>query len=127
MAEESVTAILKAPDVAKTIEWYQRVGFELRGVYPEADQPTWCELARDGVVLQLLGGETPWPGPPSFTGTIYFRPESVEGFYEQMEKDHADPPGGPSWEWGTREVGLQDPNGQADLHRARVAQTSAIA
>jgi hypothetical protein len=109
--EEPVTAILKAADVAKTIEWYQGVGFELRRVYPETGQPTWCELARDGVVLQFLAGQTPWPGPPSFTGTIYFRPESVEGFYEQI-KDHTEPAWGPEVrEWGMREVGLHDPNG----------------
>jgi catechol 2,3-dioxygenase-like lactoylglutathione lyase family enzyme len=107
---DRVTAILKAEDVSATIEWYTQVGFRLRGRFPE-EEPTWCELARDGVVLQFLGGETPWPGPPSFTGTIYLYPESVSQVYEAI-KDHVTPAWGPEVrEWGARELGLQDPNG----------------
>jgi hypothetical protein len=43
VAEESVTAILKSDDVTRTIEWYKRMGFEIRGVFPESGEPTWCE------------------------------------------------------------------------------------
>jgi glyoxalase/bleomycin resistance protein/dioxygenase superfamily protein len=108
---ESVTAMLKAIDVAQTVEWYGRVGFEIREVFPDSGEPTFCEVARDGVVLQFLGSETPWPGPPAFTGTIYFSPQSVEALYEEI-KDDAPPAWGPEVrEWGTRELGLQDPNG----------------
>lgn len=111
MSRESVSAILKTTDVARTIEWYRRVGFEIRDVFPTSGEPTWCEVSRDGVVLQFLGGETPWPEPPTFTGTFYFRPESVEAFYEQI-KDHTAPAWGPEVRaWGARELGLQDPNG----------------
>jgi hypothetical protein len=109
--QESVSAILKTTDVAGTIDWYRRVGFEIRGVYPDRGEPTWCEVSRDGVILQFLGGETPWSGPPTFTGTFYFHPESVEGLYEQI-KDHTPPAWGPEVrDWGARELGLQDPNG----------------
>jgi hypothetical protein len=38
--EKRVTAILKARDVAATIDWYTRIGFELRGRYPEDNAPT---------------------------------------------------------------------------------------
>ena len=109
VAEGSVSAILKSDDVTRTIEWYRRMGFEIRGVFPESGEPTWCEVARDGVILQFLGGDTPWPGPPSFTGTLYFRPESVDALYEQI-KDHTTPAWGPEVrEWGTRELGVQIP------------------
>lgn len=111
MAEGSVSAILKSDDVTRTIEWYKRMGFEIRGFFPESGQPTWCEVARDGVILQFLDGDTPWPGPPSFTGTLYFRPESVDALYEQI-KEHTTPAWGPEVrEWGTRELGVQDPDG----------------
>jgi hypothetical protein len=107
----AVSAILKTTDLALTIEWYRRVGFELRGVFPESGEPTWCEVARYGVVLQFLGGETPWPEPPTFTGALYFYPPSVEALYDEI-KDHTKPSWGPEIrEWGTREMGLQDPNG----------------
>jgi hypothetical protein len=109
--DEKVSAILKTEDVSDTIEWYTGVGFRLRGVFPETGEPTWCELARDGVVLQFLGGETPWPGPPAVTGTLYFYPESVDALYEEI-KDHTPPAWGPEVrDRGARELGLRDPNG----------------
>jgi hypothetical protein len=66
-------AILKSANVARTIEWYRRAGFEVLGVFPESGEPTWCEATRDGVVLQFFSGDTPGPEPPLFTGTLYFR------------------------------------------------------
>ena len=111
VTEGSVTAILKTTDVAGTIEWYRRVGFEIRGVFPQTGDPTSCEVARDGLILQFLGGETPWPGPATFTGTFYLYPDSVDAVFEQI-RDHTPPAWGPEVrEWGTRELGLQDPNG----------------
>ena len=89
-----VAAILKSADIGRTIEWYEQVGFELRGVFPESGEPTWCEVARDGVVLQFLAGETPWEGEPTFTGTLYVHPESVDAVHEQI-KDHLSPAWGP--------------------------------
>jgi hypothetical protein len=54
------------------------------------------------------------PGParsPSPERTLYFRPESVERPFEEI-KDHTEPVWGTEIrEWGTRELGLQDPNG----------------
>jgi hypothetical protein len=110
-APERVTAILKTESVAATIEWYRRVGFEIRGTFPDDGEPTWCEVARDGVILQFLGGDTPWDGPPTFTGTLYVHPESVEAVHDQIE-GQVEPAWGPEVrEWGTRELGVQDPNG----------------
>jgi hypothetical protein len=111
VTQGSVVAILKTMDVAGTIEWYRRVGFEIRGVFPATGDPRWCEVARDGLILQFLGGESPWPGPPTFTGTFYVHPDSVEAVFEQI-KDHTPPAWGPEVrERGSRELGLQDPNG----------------
>jgi hypothetical protein len=108
---ERVTAILKARDVSATIAWYTRIGFELRGRHSETETPTWCELARDGVVLQFLAGDTPWPGPPTFTGTIYLYPASVSQVYQEIRED-VTPAWGPEVRaWGSRELGLQDPDG----------------
>ena len=77
-----VSAILKTEDVAGTIDWYRQVGFEIRDVLPATGAPTWCEVSRDDVIVQFLGGETPWDGPPTFTGTLYFHPASVRALYE---------------------------------------------
>ena len=111
MPAEKVSAILKTEDVLGTMEWYRRIGFRVRGFFPETGEPTWCELSRDGVILQFLGGETPWPDPPAFTGTLYFYPESVEALYEEI-KGHTQPAWGPEVrDWGSKELGLRDPNG----------------
>jgi catechol 2,3-dioxygenase-like lactoylglutathione lyase family enzyme len=111
MTNRGPTAILKSTDLPATIEWYTRIGFRLVGRFPDHGDPTWCEVERDGVTLQFLGGETPWPGPPAFTGTLYFYPPSVQALYEEI-KGHAQPAWGPEVrEWGMRELGLRDPNG----------------
>lgn len=89
-----VTAILKTADVQATIDWYTRIGFDLLDRFPETGEPTWCELSRDGVILQFLGGETPWPDPPTFTGTLYLYPDSVRAVYDEI-KDHTRPAWGP--------------------------------
>jgi hypothetical protein len=47
----------------------------LRGHHPE-QAPTWCELERDGTVLQFLTGQTPWldaPGDGTLAAYIYAR------------------------------------------------------
>jgi hypothetical protein len=107
----AATAILKTLDMAATIDWYTRIGFALNGTFPDAGDVTWCEVERDGVALQFLAGETPWPEPPCFTGTIYVYPRSVIELYEAIRL-HTQVEWGPDErEWGMREVGLRDPNG----------------
>jgi hypothetical protein len=111
MSQEICSAILKTTDVAGTIEWYRRVGFRGSRHLPGYGSADVVRGVAGRVVLQFLGGETPWPGPPNFTGTLYFYPESVGAVYDQI-KDHTTPAWGPEVrEWGARELGLQDPNG----------------
>lgn len=108
---ERVNVMLKSEDMAATIAWYERAGFEIRGRFPDEGDPTWLEVGRDGVVLQFLGGETPWAEPPTLTGTIYLYPESVRAVHEQI-RGEIEPAWGPeAREWGMLELGLQDPNG----------------
>jgi hypothetical protein len=53
-------AILKTGDIRRTEDWYRNAGSVLRAHHPERD-PTWCELERDGTVLQFLSGGTRGP------------------------------------------------------------------
>jgi catechol 2,3-dioxygenase-like lactoylglutathione lyase family enzyme len=112
MAADRPSAILKSNDIPATIAWYRDVGFDVREAFPDEHAPTFCEVARDDVVLQFLGGDdTPWPEPPGFTGTIYFYPESVDALHERI-RGRVEPAWGPEHrEWGMRELGLRDPNG----------------
>jgi hypothetical protein len=107
-----VAVILKALDLAATIDWYQRVGFQLRGAFPD-DEPTWAELARDDLVLQFLSGETPWEGPPSLTGSLYVHPVSVQAVHDEVRERVECPWGVEGRPWGARELTLVDPNGYA--------------
>jgi hypothetical protein len=104
------SAILKSNDIPATVDWYRRIGFTLTGRHPESE-PTWVELARDGLVVQFVTGDTPWPGPPAFTGCLYVHPESVQAVYERISQDVACPWGVETRPWGARELTLEDPNG----------------
>ena len=106
---DRAVAILKTHDMAETIRWYAAAGFEVRDRFP-GDNPTWCEVARDSVVLQFLSGDTPWLGAPMLTGCLYVYP-SVTAVAEEL-KGRVDLPFGVEVrEWGRRELVVQDPNG----------------
>lgn len=106
-----VNVMLKTEDMPATLAWYERASFTIRDRVPRDGEPTWLELERDDVVLQFLGGETPWPESPALTGTIYFYPASVYELHEQI-RGEIEPAWGPEVrEWGMVEMGLQDPNG----------------
>ena len=106
----NVAAILKVERIAETLRWYRSVGFEVRGVFPDED-PTWAEVARDGLVLQFLAGDTPWDGPPSLTGCLYVHPSSVQRVYDQIRESVPCEWGIEDRPWGARELTVQDPNG----------------
>ncbi len=110
MVEDRAVAILKTDDMAETIRWYHAAGFELRDQAPDTD-PTWCELARDGLIVQFLAGETPWPGSPALTGCLYVYPKSVDAVHDELSRVIDIEWGIEEREWGLRELVVRDPNG----------------
>jgi uncharacterized glyoxalase superfamily protein PhnB len=108
--ETRPVAILKASDVRRTEDWYQKVGFVLRGHHPE-EAPTWCELERDGTVLQFISGETPWIDAPAFTGCFYVHCSDVDAVHEQIRDLVEIEWGVEDRDWGARELVLRDPDG----------------
>jgi hypothetical protein len=110
MAGREVTAILKSTDVAGTLDWYRRIGFEVRSVFPE-DEPTWCEVSRDASycsssVARRRGRDLlRSPEPSTSIPRAWMRSSS-------RSRDTRPPPGVRRIENGVaRELGLQDPNG----------------
>lgn len=77
-------AILKTNDLRRTEDWYAKVGLMVRGRRPES-APTWCELERNGTVLQFLAGETPWHGAPALTGCLYVHCEDIDDGRERTQ------------------------------------------
>ncbi len=103
-------AILKTNDLVGTMVWYEAVGFAVHGSFPDSE-PTWCEVGRDDLVLQFLGGDTPWEGQPRLTGCFYVHPGDVRAVYDEIKDDIECEWGVEERPWGAREVVVQDPNG----------------
>jgi hypothetical protein len=102
MAQDRAVAILKTRDMAETIRWYMAAGFVLREHFPGRD-PTWCELARDDLVVQFLAGDTPWAGTPAMTGLLYVYPASVDAVHDELS-------GVINLEWGLEDRDWGDVN-----------------
>jgi catechol 2,3-dioxygenase-like lactoylglutathione lyase family enzyme len=111
MADDGAAhVILKTLDMAETIRWYTSVGFELRDRFPDIE-PSWCEVARDDLVVQFLSGNTPWPGVPAMTGCLYIHPPSVTAVQDELRGVIDLQWGVEEREWGRRELVVRDPNG----------------
>ena len=103
-------AVLKVADMDRTVVWYSAAGFTVRG---RGDDPgtSWCEVARDGTVIQVLGGETPWPGEPCFSGCLYVHVDDIDRAFAELREPAVSAWGIEEREWGPREVVLTDPDG----------------
>jgi len=101
---------LKVASVARSVRWYQLVGFEVSGELP-SDDDTWAEVRYGSLVLQFLSGETPWAGSPTFTGCFYVHTSSVEEVYERLGDTARAGWGVEHRPWGAVELTLQDPDG----------------
>lgn len=110
MADGQAHAILKTLDMSETIRWYTAVGFELRARFPD-NEPAWCEVARDDLVVQFLSGETPWAGVPVMTGCLYVHPPSVSAVHDEPRDVIDLDRGVEERDWGRRELVVRDPNG----------------
>ena len=109
-ASERLVAILKSSDVKRTAEWYTRAGFDVRRFHPHV-MPTWCEVARDGTVLQFLAGATPWDSEPGLTGSLYIPTNNVDAVYDEIRDRVNCEWGVEERQWGARELVLRDPDG----------------
>ena len=126
MTEERVAAILKVRDIEASLAWYRQLGFEVRGRFPD-DGPTWAEVGRDGLVLQLLAGETPWDGEPRFTGCFYVHPESVAAVQNGDERQGGAGVGPGGARVGHERAGVRRPRRlHPHLHRAALNRTEPV-
>lgn len=95
--------------MASTIAWYSDAGFAVRD--QEQHGSRWCQVERDGLVLQFLAGDTPWDGPPALTGCFYVHVSDVDGVADMLPDSIEAPWGVEERDWGSRELVLRDPNG----------------
>lgn len=107
-----IVPALLVKDMTETLAFYRKLGFELSGCHPDQGDPTWAEVARDGVLLQFHT-EPPCGTPPEpvCSGTLYFYPESVDALADELRTKVEFSWGPEVMEYGMKEFGVQDPNG----------------
>ena len=101
--------MLETIDLEETIQFYSDfLGFECQGVYPDADNPYWCSLRRDNVVIR--NEHSPLENPV-MTGSLYPYPDDVEQAWEMLKDKVTIEYPLEVFEYGMKEFGIRDPNG----------------
>ena len=112
--------MLTANDLAETIAFYERLGFECVNSMGDP-KPFWCQVARDGVRLMFTQGETEphdhgdgvlHADVPEMSGSLYLDVDDVDAHFNELkltvDKFLSEPADQPH---GMREFALEDPNG----------------
>jgi len=107
-----VVPSLLVRDVRETLAFYERIGFEATGWYPSQEAPTWAEVRRGPLVLELYV-EPPIGSPkaPIFSGTLYVRADGVDALAAELADDVELAWGPELMDYGRREFAVRDPNG----------------
>jgi catechol 2,3-dioxygenase-like lactoylglutathione lyase family enzyme len=106
-----IMPVLRVADLRRSIDWYVEVlGFRPHGRSPD-DGDGEHGFIQAGEAELLLSTGSHLGGPPSFTGTLYFRVVGVDALYDKV-RGRAEV----VWpleqqEYGTREFGIRDPDG----------------
>ena len=108
---ESVHPVLMSRDVARSIRFYQALGFTLAGQDAPHD-PKYARIRRDAVELHLQWHDAKEWDYPNDRPTYRFVVPDVDGLYKQFResgvvssiKAVSDTP------WGTREFHVRDPD-----------------
>lgn len=101
--------ILASRDIAETTAFYERLGFEVRGL-DGAFGPAYLRLRRDDVELHFV--HSPDADPAESHGGCYLRLADAQGIYDEWEAQGVPgihPPR--DTPWGMREFFIVDPSG----------------
>ncbi len=99
-------------DMAATLAFYQRLGFQITGRSEDVPAPDWAEVTRDDVVLWFYT-EPPvgTPSLPGCSGTFYILTDDLAGLVQELREAIPFVWGPETMDYGLTEVGIQDPNG----------------
>ena len=113
MAITSLVPLLESDDLPGTIAFYTGIlGYRLVGATPDANDPYWMSLERDGVYIMFSNRNHHSPAKkPTFTGVLYHYTDEVDALWEAW-KDKVEI----AWPiedfyYGLREFGIKDNNG----------------
>lgn len=106
-----VVPALLVRDLEEALAFWERLGFETTGRFPDAS-PTWAEVTRDGVVFQFhTRPPHGTPPEPICSGTFYVHPDDVRALADEW-REHVPFAWGPGvMDYGMREFAIQDPSG----------------
>jgi uncharacterized glyoxalase superfamily protein PhnB len=110
MRLRELTPMLRTWDLEATMDFYTEVlGFACRGL---SEEEGWASIERDGLEIMLTGpNEHEGDVEPLFTGSLYFRVDDVDAFWEGLEERAEVCYPVESFDYGMREFGIYDPNG----------------
>ena len=107
-----VVPILRVRDARASADWYARLGFEVEWEHRfEPGLPLFLSICKAGWQLFLSEHTGDAPGP----ALVYLYADDVDALADSLGEHAEDTP------WGTRELGLTDPDG----NRLRIATRSA--
>lgn len=102
---------LLALNMGETLQFYERLGFQLDGCHPDRERPEWMSMSRNEARLMFHSESPSGHEKPELSGTLYFEPDSVDGLAEEW-RGKVDFSWGPElMDYGWYEFGIRDPNG----------------
>jgi catechol 2,3-dioxygenase-like lactoylglutathione lyase family enzyme len=108
-----VLPALLVSDMRRSLDFYIGVlGFTQTGYYPIESNPIRTEVRRDGVAIILYSEAFRRDDErPTFSGSLYVFPESVNRLCEELRGKVAFAWGPEETDVGTRELAIRDPDG----------------
>lgn len=116
---EAVHPVLMSGDVAASVSFYRRLGFEVTFL-DRTPGPSYAAVTRDGVTLHLQWHEDARSAPERDRPVYRFLCAEVDVLWDRFRSAGVTREGGPAGgpyaapaetPWGTREFHLRDPDG----------------
>lgn len=107
MKMERLIPMLPVADIARSVEFYGKLGFEVEN---RNDEWRWAMLRFGECRLMIDQSINPHPGMPR-TGVLYLYPSDVVGYHAQVRSKGIDIPDLETTFYGLTEFRLDDPDG----------------
>jgi uncharacterized glyoxalase superfamily protein PhnB len=108
-----LTPMLESDDLKGTIRFYEEfLGFECVGAFPDADDPQWAALRRDGIEIMFSARNAHSKIEKTvMTGSLYFNPDDVDEIWDQLKDKVTIEYPIENFPYGMREFAIRDCNG----------------
>lgn len=117
MKMERLIPMLPVANIARSVEFYGKLGFEVEN---RNDEWRWAMLRFGECRLMIDQSINPHPGMPR-TGVLYLYPSDIVGYHAQVRSNGIDIPDLETTFYGLTEFRLDDPDG----NRLWIGQNSA--